>query len=152
MGNGFPIGGILVAPTFKAKHGMLGTTFGGNHLACAAALAVLEVIHEEGLIKAAENNGGYLMKELASIDMLQNVRGKGLMIGFDVPEALKDLRKNLLQKQHIFTGEAKPNVVRLLPALSIGREEIDQFLTSLKEEIAQLNKVQNVQVSDTTKA
>ncbi len=136
MGNGFPIGGILVSPKFQAKHGMLGTTFGGNHLACAAALAVLEVIDRDDLLKNAESNGAYLMNELKSIEVLQNVRGKGLMIGFDLPEDLKELRKNLLQKQHIFTGEAKPNVVRLLPALSIGRKEIDMFLNSLKEEVS----------------
>lgn len=152
MGNGFPIGGILIAPKFQAKHGMLGTTFGGNHLACAAALAVLEVIEEENLLNNAAENGEYLMNELRLIDALQNVRGKGLMIGFDLPAALKELRKNLLHKSHIFTGEAKPNVVRLLPALSIGRREIDEFLNALKEEIALMSNVQNVEVSDTTKA
>ncbi len=152
MGNGFPIGGILIAPKFQAKHGMLGTTFGGNHLACAAALAVLEVIEEENLLNNAAENGEYLMNELRLIDALQNVRGKGLMIGFDLPAALKELRKNLLHKSHIFTGEAKPNVVRLLPALSIGRREIDEFLNALKEEIALMSNIQNVEVSDTTKA
>jgi acetylornithine/N-succinyldiaminopimelate aminotransferase len=150
MGNGFPIGGILVAPMFKAKYGMLGTTFGGNHLACAAALGVLEVIEKENLLKASEENGAYLMNELRSVEGLQNIRGKGLMIGFDLPEELKELRKNLLQKYHIFTGEAKPNVVRLLPALSVGKEEIDEFLNVLKDEVVQLSKVQKEQVSDTT--
>jgi acetylornithine/N-succinyldiaminopimelate aminotransferase len=144
MGNGFPIGGILVAPKFKAKHGMLGTTFGGNHLACAAALAVSEVIEQDNLLKTAEENGTYLMNELRAIEGLQNVRGKGLMIGFDVAQTLKDLRKNLLQQQHIFTGEAKPNVIRLLPALSLGRKEIDRFLDALKEEVAQLSNAKKV--------
>src|SRR5690242_19690832 len=142
MGNGFPIGGILIAPYIKAKHGMLGTTFGGNHLACAAALAVLEVIEKDNLIVSAQENGRYLMDELKKIGTLQNVRGLGLMIGFDVPEDLKDLRKNLLQKHHVFTGEAKPNVIRLLPALNISREAIADFLAKLKEEIAVLKSKQ----------
>ena len=135
MGNGFPIGGILIAPHFQPKHGMLGTTFGGNHLACAAALAVLEVIEQEDLLKEAEENGEYLMNELEKIEGIENIRGAGLMIGFDVPEELKDLRKNLLQKQCVFTGEAKPNVIRLLPALNISREKIDEFLLRLRYEI-----------------
>lgn len=141
MGNGFPIGGILIAPHIKPKHGMLGTTFGGNHLACAAALGVLEVIEAEDLLTKASENGVYLMKELEKIDGLKNVRGKGLMIGFDVPEEMKDLRKNLLQKHHIFTGEAKPNVIRLLPALNISRESIDEFLEKLKAEVSHLQHV-----------
>lgn len=138
MGNGFPIGGILIAPHIQPKHGMLGTTFGGNHLACAAALGVLEVIEQENLMQAAGENGKYLMEELAKIEELKNVRGNGLMIGFDVPEALKDLRKNLLWKHHIFTGEAKPNVIRLLPALNLPKDAIDDFLQKLKEEISAL--------------
>lgn len=141
MGNGFPIGGILIAPHIKPKHGMLGTTFGGNHLACAAALGVLEVIEAEDLLTKASENGAYLMEELEKIDGLKNVRGKGLMIGFDVPEEMKDLRKNLLQKHHIFTGEAKPNVIRLLPALNISRESIDEFLEKLKAEVSHLQHV-----------
>src|SRR6185312_6043411 len=93
MGNGFPIGGILVAPHIKPKYGMLGTTFGGNHLACAAALAVLEVIEAEELLHNAEKVGRHLMSELKKLPVIKNVRGKGLMIGFDVPEEFKDLRK-----------------------------------------------------------
>ena len=138
MGNGFPIGGILIAPKLKPKYGMLGTTFGGNPLACAAALAVLEVIEEEGLVEKAKQRGQYLMNRLKTIDGIQNIRGKGLMIGFDVPEELKDLRKNLLYKHHIFTGEAKPNVIRLLPSLAITRKHIDEFLETLQEEINEL--------------
>src|SRR6476659_10047672 len=125
MGNGFPIGGILIAPYIKPKHRMLGTTFGGNHLACVAALAVLEVIEEEDLVEQAAENGSFLLNELQKLDEIKNVRGKGLMIGFDVPESLKDLKKNLLYKQHIFTGESKPNTIRLLPALNISKKEID---------------------------
>jgi acetylornithine aminotransferase len=152
MGNGFPIGGILVGPKFQPKHGMLGTTFGGNHLACAAALAVLEVIEKDNLVKTAKESGKYLMNELCAVQGLQNVRGKGLMIGLDLPDNLKELRKNLLQQHHVFTGEAKPNTVRLLPALSIGRTEMDEFLAALRGEVSRLNNVQNVQVSDTTSA
>jgi len=138
MGNGFPIGGILIAPHIQPKHGMLGTTFGGNHLACAAALAVLEVIEEENLLQQAAENGAYLMNRLQHIEGIENVRGMGLIIGFDVPEALKDLRKNLLQQHHIFTGEAKPTVVRLLPALSIKKEQLDDFIAALQQAIEQL--------------
>jgi acetylornithine/N-succinyldiaminopimelate aminotransferase len=135
MGNGFPVAGIIVAPHIRPKHFMLGTTFGGNHLACAAALAVLEVIETEGLMENAESIGNYLMSELKNISHLQNVRGKGLMIGFDVPGELKDLRRNLLTNQHIFTGEAKPNVIRLLPCLALRKKDADEFLESIKEEI-----------------
>ncbi len=137
MGNGFPVAGVLIAPHIKPKHFMLGTTFGGNHLACAAALAVLEVIGKENLITHAEENGLYLINKLKETDEIENVRGKGLMIGFDVPEYLKDLKENLLHKHHIFTGEAKPNVIRLLPALNITRNEIDEFVKSLHQEVEQ---------------
>ena len=135
MGNGFPVGGIIIAPHIKPKHFMLGTTFGGNHLACAAALAVLEVIESENLMENAQSVGGHLMNELKNMNELQNVRGKGLMIGFDVPEELKDLKKNLLWKHHIFTGEAKPNVIRLLPSLALTIEDADLFLQAIKNEI-----------------
>ena len=135
MGNGFPVGGILIAPHIRPKHGMLGTTFGGNHLACAAALAVLEVIDQEKLMANATETGNYLMTQLKKIPQLQDVRGKGLMIGFDVPEPLKDLRKNLLWNQHIFTGEAKPNTIRLLPSLALRKKDADEFLEAIGEEI-----------------
>ena len=135
MGNGFPVGGIIIDPHIKPKHFMLGTTFGGNHLACAAALAVLEVIESENLMENAHKVGEHLMYELKNIPELQNVRGRGLMIGFDVPEELKDLKKNLLWKHHIFTGEAKPNVIRLLPSLALTIEDADHFLKAIKEEI-----------------
>jgi acetylornithine aminotransferase len=135
MGNGFPVAGIIIAPHLQAKHGMLGTTFGGNHLACAAALAVVEVIEKENLVQNAAETGKYLMDELKKIPQLQNVRGRGLMIGFDVPEELKDLRKNLLWKHKIFTGEAKPNVIRLLPSLALRKKDADQLLEAIREEI-----------------
>jgi acetylornithine/N-succinyldiaminopimelate aminotransferase len=142
MGNGFPVGAILIAPHIHPKHFMLGTTFGGNHLACAAALAVLEVIEKEGLIEQVKENGSYLLNELKKINGIQNVRGKGLMIGFDVPDNLKDLKNNLLNKHHIFTGEAKPNVIRLLPSLTINKKDINRFLRALKKEIKALNNQQ----------
>jgi acetylornithine/N-succinyldiaminopimelate aminotransferase len=135
MGNGFPVAGILIAPPFEARHGMLGTTFGGNHLACAAALAVLEVMESEKLIQNAEKTGSYLQAALSEIPQIQNVRGKGLMIGFDVPVELHDLRKNLLFNQHIFTGEAKPNIIRLLPSLALRKKDADEFLEAITEEI-----------------
>lgn len=135
MGNGFPVAGIIISPRLQAKHGMLGTTFGGNHLACAAALAVLEVMEQEQLIANAAGTGNYLIQGLNKIPQLQRVRGKGLMIGFDVPDHLKDLRRNLLFGQHIFTGEAKPNTIRLLPSLALRKKDADAFLESIQEEI-----------------
>lgn len=138
MGNGFPVAGIIIAPQIQPKHSMLGTTFGGNHLACAAALAVLEVIEKENLLSNAAELGNYLMQQLKDIPEIQNVRGRGLMIGFDVPEELKDLKKNLLWKHKIFTGEAKPNVIRLLPSLALSKQEADTFIEAVKEEIAAL--------------
>ncbi len=137
MGNGFPIGGIIISPKFKAKHSMLGTTFGGNHLACAAALAVLEVIEKESLMENAEKVGNFLQEELKSIPELSGVRGRGLMIGFDVPASHKNLKKDLLFKYKIFTGEAKPNVIRLLPSLALTMDDAAAFINSLKIAIAQ---------------
>ncbi len=135
MGNGFPVAGIIIAPHIKPVPLQLGTTFGGNHLACAAALAVLEVIEKEALMQNAENIGNYIMNELKLMPGIRNVRGRGLMIGFDVPAELKDLKKNLLFKRHIFTGEAKPNVIRLLPSLALTRKDADIFLDALRAEI-----------------
>jgi acetylornithine aminotransferase len=141
MGNGFPIGGILIAPSIKAKYGLLGTTFGGNPLACAAALAVLEVMEKENLMEAATQKGKYLIEALKNTKAVKAVRGKGLMIGFEMETGLEDLRKVLLNDYKVFTGEAKPNVIRLLPSLSISNAEIDLFLKVLTEASAQiLNK------------
>ncbi|MEO5945368.1 MAG: aminotransferase class III-fold pyridoxal phosphate-dependent enzyme [Chitinophagaceae bacterium] len=138
MGNGFPVAGIIVSTKIEAKHFQLGTTFGGNHLACAAALAVLETIEEEKLMGNAVMVGKYLRTELEAIPQIKNVRGRGLMIGFDVPDELKDLKKNLLWNQKIFTGEAKPNVIRLLPSLALKKRDAEQFIDSIKEEIESL--------------
>jgi acetylornithine/N-succinyldiaminopimelate aminotransferase len=141
MGNGFPIGGILIAPHIKAKFGLLGTTFGGNPLACAAALAVLEVMEKDNLTDAAAEKGKALMEALKNSKGVKAVRGKGLMIGFEMEAGLEDIRKVLLNDYKIFTGEAKPNVIRLLPSLSISNAEIELFLKGLKEATAQiLNK------------
>lgn len=132
MGNGFPIGGVLIHPKFKASFGMLGTTFGGNPLACAAALAVLEVMERDHLIPAAREKGEWLMGELKRIPGVLGLRGMGLMIGFDLPDSKKDFRKRLLEEHRIFTGEAKPNTVRLLPALNISKAEMEEFLEATR--------------------
>ena len=138
MGNGFPIGGILIAPHIQAKFGMLGTTFGGNPLACAAALAVIEVMQKDQLIEQAKVNGAYLIQQLQQIQGVKVVRGRGLMIGFEMEETFKDIRKTLLNDFNVFTGEAKPNVIRLLPSLAITQTDIDLFLKRLQDAMAQL--------------
>ncbi|TSJ37297.1 aspartate aminotransferase family protein [Mucilaginibacter corticis] len=128
MGNGFPIGAISISPKIQPAYGMLGTTFGGNHLACAAALAVLEVIEQDNLLQNAAEVGGYLIDELKKFKQVTEVRGRGLMIGIDLPAEYANAKKDLLFKHHIFTGEAKPNVIRLLPALNLTKAHADQFL------------------------
>lgn len=138
MGNGFPIAGLSIAPHIKPKHFQLGTTFGGNHLACAAALAVLEVIESENLMHHADQLGQYLQDELRKFPAFSDVRGYGLMIGFDYPESLPTLRQHLLFQKHIFTGEAKPCVVRLLPSLALTRTDADRFLQDLRDSIQEL--------------
>ena len=143
MGNGFPIGAISISPKIAPKHFMLGTTFGGNHLACAAAIAVLEVIENEQLMENATLIGDYLLSEIKKIPQLQNARGKGLMIGFDVPEELKDLRSHLLNRHKIFTGTSKPNVIRLLPSLALSKNNADDFLEALREEVSVLSAQSN---------
>ncbi|GAA4804433.1 aminotransferase class III-fold pyridoxal phosphate-dependent enzyme [Olivibacter ginsenosidimutans] len=135
MGNGFPIGAISISPKIKPWFGELGTTFGGNHLACAAALAVLETMEKEQLIENAAQMGDYLIQELKGFDHIKEIRGEGLMIGIELPEELNQVKKELLFKNHIFTGEAKPNVIRLLPALNVGKKEADRFLEALEERI-----------------
>jgi acetylornithine aminotransferase len=138
MGNGFPIAGLSIAPHIQPKHFQLGTTFGGNHLACAAALAVLEVIESESLIQHASTLGNYIQESLRQIPELSDVRGYGLMIGFDYPENISTLRQHLLFKKHIFTGEAKPRVVRLLPSLALSQVDADRFLQNLRDSIQEL--------------
>ncbi len=135
MGNGFPIGGILISPKFEAKKGMLGTTFGGNHLACSAAIAVLDVMKDESLIKNAAKMGDYLKNELSKCHATKEIRGLGLMLGVDLKPEFADLRNKLLFESHIFTGGAKNNVMRLLPPLSISKEEVDIFIEELKKKV-----------------
>lgn len=137
MGNGFPIGGVLISPRFEAKKGMLGTTFGGNHLACAAAIAVLDVMREESLVEHAGEMGSYLISELSHIGAIRGVRGRGLMLGIDFMPPFSTLRHQLLFDYHIFTGGARNNVMRLLPPLSITKSEADHFLNALKEAVSQ---------------
>jgi len=133
MGNGFPVAGIAIAPKFKPWHGELGTTFGGNHLACAAALAVLEVMEQDNLMQNAEEVGNYLIEELKKFDQVKEIRGRGLMIGIELPEELAHVKKELLFTHHIFTGEAKPNVIRLLPALNMTKAYADEFLAAFEK-------------------
>lgn len=140
MGNGFPVGAILIAPHIQAKFGMLGTTFGGNPLACAAAIGVIEVMQKDHLIQNAQEQGDYLINALRNIKGVKTVRGKGLMIGFEMEEGLEDVRKVLLNDCKIFTGEAKPNVIRLLPSLAITKTDIDLFLKGLQQAIALLHQ------------
>jgi len=137
MGNGFPIGGLLIQPDIKPWNGMLGTTFGGNYLACAAALSVLEVIEQENLMNNATTLGNFWLEQLATFSEIKAIRGKGLMIGFDLPDELATLRKDLLFKHAIFTGEAKPNAVRLLPSLALAKAEADLLLEALAVELKQ---------------
>lgn len=133
MGNGFPIGGVLVSPAIKPWFGELGTTFGGNYLACAAGIAVLEVIGEEKLLDNARQVGDYLVAHLKEFDQLEAIRGRGLMIGFDVSEDQKDLRKTLLFTHKIFTGASGARTIRLLPSLTLSIRQADEFLESLAE-------------------
>lgn len=135
MGNGFPIGGVLIHPDIRPWSGMLGTTFGGNYLASVAALAVLEVLENESLMANATRVGSFLMGSLIDLPGIDKVRGRGLMIGFDLPEEKKSVRTDLLFKHRIFTGEAKPNTIRLLPSLALSMEKAGIFLNALKDEL-----------------
>lgn len=128
IGNGFPMGGILINPMFEAVHGQLGSTFGGNHLACAAAIAVLDVIKEEELIENAEKVGAYLKSEIAVMHRIKEVRGRGMMIGIEFDQPVKEIRAKLLYKEKIFTGVSGTNVIRLLPPLCLSMAEADIFL------------------------
>jgi acetylornithine aminotransferase len=138
IGNGFPIGAISISPKIQPAYGMLGTTFGGNHLACAAALAVLEVMEQDNLMQNAAEVGGYLIEELKKFKQVTEVRGRGLMIGIDLPAEYATAKKDLLFKHHIFTGEAKPNVIRLLPALNLTKAHADQFLEAFTKVLSPL--------------
>eukprot|EP01013_Petalomonas_cantuscygni_P002277 TRINITY_DN12316_c0_g1_i1.p1 TRINITY_DN12316_c0_g1~~TRINITY_DN12316_c0_g1_i1.p1 ORF type:complete len:375 (-),score=-11.18 TRINITY_DN12316_c0_g1_i1:607-1731(-) len=133
MGNGFPVGGILIHESIKAKYGMLGTTFGGNHLACAATMAVLEVIEKENLISNAKELGEYFNEKAKEIPQVKRVKGKGLMLGLEFDFQVADLRKKLIHEHFLFTGGAKDKtVLRILPALNITKQDLDVFFTALK--------------------
>lgn len=133
MGNGFPVGGILIAPHIKPNYGMLGTTFGGNHLACIAALSVLEVIETEHLIDNARIAGAYFESKAQKIPGVQKVKGKGLMLGLEFDFEVSELRKRLIYEEHIFTGGAmNKKLLRILPPLTIGKKQIDQFINALQ--------------------
>lgn len=133
MGNGFPIGGVLISPIFKAKHFLLGTTFGGNHLACAAGLAVLEVIEKENLLENATNIGDYLVENLKSIPNIKEIRGRGLMIGIEFEQPVDKIRDVLLFEHKIFCGYSGKNTLRLLPSLALKKQDADLFLEALKK-------------------
>lgn len=133
MGNGFPIGGVLISPVFEASYGMLGTTFGGSHLACVAAIAVLDIIKVEHLLENAEKIGNYLIDELNKIPQIKEVRGTGLMIGIEFEEPVKELRSRLLFEKKIFTGASGTNIIRLLPPLCLSKSDANLFLTGFKE-------------------
>ena len=135
MGNGFPIGGVLISPVFEASFGLLGTTFGGNHLACTAAIAVLDIIKVEHLLENAEKIGNYLMDELKKIPQIKEVRGLGLMIGIEFEQSAKEIRNRLLFEKKIFTGASGTNVIRLLPPLCLSKSDANSFLASFKEVI-----------------
>lgn len=133
IGNGFPIGAVMIAPHIKAKHGMLGTTFGGNYLACVAAIAVIEIMEQESLMDNARIVGGCLIRNLSALPGVKNVTGKGLMIGVHADEPANGLRKTLLNEHHIFTGSASdPNVIRLLPPLSISANQATACLKAFE--------------------
>lgn len=135
MGNGFPVSGMLISPKFTATHGQLGTTFGGNHLACAAALAVIDVMEEENLVENAAKVGEFLINELKKIPQIKEVRGHGLMIGLEFDRPIKPMRDKLLFEEKVFTGVTGTNIFRLLPPLSVDMETAKEFLKRFKKVI-----------------
>lgn len=140
MGNGFPIGGLLISDKFKASYGLLGTTFGGNHLACAAALAVLEIMEAEAIIENVKKQSDYFIKAVSEIPQIKKIKGKGLMLGLEFDFDVTELRKKLIYDQFIFTGNAsQKNLLRILPPLTISENEIDQFVIGLKNALQSLN-------------
>ncbi|MGL4632467.1 MAG: aspartate aminotransferase family protein [Leadbetterella sp.] len=138
MGNGFPVGGVLISPKFTAKHYMLGTTFGGNHLACAAAHAVLDVMKSENLVENAAEVGGFLLEELQKLPNIKEVRGRGLMIGIEMEQSVAAIRNTLISKDHIFTGVAGANIIRLLPSLALNQSDAERFLDIFSKRIKEV--------------
>jgi acetylornithine aminotransferase len=140
MGNGFPVGGILIHPDIKASFGLLGTTFGGNHLACAASLAVLEVMEVEHLMQNAKEVSAYFIEKAKAVSKIKKIKGRGLMLGLEFDFPIAELRKKLINKHRIFTGSAKnPNLIRILPSLTIQKKHIDAFFEALIKELAVFN-------------
>ena len=135
IANGFPMGGVLISPKFAPVYGQLGTTFGGNHLACAAAIAVLDVMKQDALVENAAKVGAYLMEELKKFPQIKEVRGEGLMIGMEFEEPIKEIRRRLLFEQKVFTGVSGTNVIRLLPPLCLSMDEANEFLIRFKKVI-----------------
>lgn len=133
IANGFPMGAVLISPIFKPIYGMLGTTFGGNHLACAAAIAVLDIMHDEGLVSNAEKVGSYLLEELHKFPGIKEIRGRGLMIGIEFEEPIKEIRSKLLFEQKVFTGVAGTNTIRLLPPLCLSMAEAAEFISRFRQ-------------------
>lgn len=133
IANGFPMGAVLISPIFKPIYGMLGTTFGGNHLACAAAIAVLDIMHDEGLVANAEKVGSYLLEELHKLPGIKEIRGRGLMTGIEFEEPIKEIRSKLLFEQKVFTGVAGTNTIRLLPPLCLSMEEAAEFISRFRK-------------------
>ena len=133
IANGFPMGAVLISPIFKPIYGMLGTTFGGNHLACAAAIAVLDIMKEESLIENAKKVGAFLMEELRKIPGIKELRGRGLMIGIEFEEPIKEIRNRLLFEEKVFTGVAGTNTIRLLPPLCLTKEEAAEFISRFRK-------------------
>ena len=138
MGNGFPIGGVLISPKFEAWYGMLGTTYGGNHLACAAGIAVLDVLKSQKLIANALEVGNYLMQELLKFEGIKEIRGKGLMIGIEFEQEIAEIRKKLLFEKKIFTGVSGKHIIRLLPPLNLKKENAKLFIDKFKEVLSEL--------------
>ena len=135
IANGYPFSGVLISPKFQPVYGMLGTTFGGNHLGCAAACAVLDIITDENLVDNAREIGGYLISRLKEIPGIKEVRGRGLMIGIEFDKSAKELRQRLIFDEHIFTGAAGTNIIRLLPPLCLSRAEADEFLDKFTRQL-----------------
>jgi acetylornithine aminotransferase len=134
MGNGFPVAGVLISPQFKPRHSMLGTTFGGNYLACVAAISVLEVMEQEKLMENAENMGNFLLSELKNMPHIKELRGQGLMIGIELEMPCAPMRQRLLAEHHIFTGSSsQKHTLRILPALNMGKTEAETFLDALEK-------------------
>jgi len=138
MGNGFPIGALAIAQDIKPSMGLLGTTFGGNYLACASSIAVLDIFEQENLIARAAKMGEYLIHELRQIPQIEAVRGRGLMIGIQLPKELGHIRQQLMERDHILTGEAGPRTIRILPALNLSQQEADLFLSSMKHRLSSI--------------